>query len=166
MQLRFVASDSTHLGQYLDGGSLIEAAIDDLYLWDGIVVTPTWDCDLSTGICSDPGTGQGQYSTLNACQQACVTSGITETISEGDFILFPNPITNKGTLQLNIEKTMSLEIGIYDVLGKKVQQIENNKYLKGIHNISFDTTNLESGTYFIKYQSNEMVNNVKFVVSH
>ena len=69
-------------------------------------------------------------------------------------------------LQLNIEKTMSLEIGIYDVLGKKVQQIENNKYLKGIHNISFDTTNLESGTYFIKYQSNEMVNNVKFVVSH
>ena len=34
VQLRFVASDSTHLGQYLDGGSLIEAAIDDLYLWD------------------------------------------------------------------------------------------------------------------------------------
>ena len=34
VQLKFVASDSTHLGQYLDGGSLIEAAIDDLYLWD------------------------------------------------------------------------------------------------------------------------------------
>ena len=139
--------------------------VDDIVINSGIVVSPSWDCD-GLGTCSDPGTGQGQYSTLNACQQACVTSGITETISEGDFILFPNPITNKGTLQLNIEKTMSLEIGIYDVLGKKVQQIENNKYLKGIHNISFDTTNLESGTYFIKYQSNEMVNNVKFVVSH
>jgi alkaline phosphatase D len=71
-----------------------------------------------------------------------------------------------GTLQLNMKRVNNLEISIYDVLGKKVQQIENNKYLKGIHNISFDTTNLESGTYFIKYQSNEMVNNVKFVVSH
>jgi len=34
VQLKFIASDSTHLGQYLDGGSLIEAAIDDLYLYD------------------------------------------------------------------------------------------------------------------------------------
>ena len=44
--------------------------------------------------------------------------------------------------------------------------IENTKFVKGIHNISFDTSNLENGTYFIKYQSNEMVNNVKFVVAH
>ena len=34
VQLRFVASDSIRLGQNLDGGSLIEAAVDDLYLWD------------------------------------------------------------------------------------------------------------------------------------
>jgi Zn-dependent metalloprotease len=34
VQLKFIASDSTHLGQNLDGGSLIEAAIDDLYLYD------------------------------------------------------------------------------------------------------------------------------------
>ena len=139
--------------------------IDDIEINSGIVVSPSWDCD-GLGTCSDPGTGQGQYSTLNACQQACVTSGITETISEGDFILFPNPITNKGTLQLNIEKTMSLEIGIYDVLGEKVQQIENNKYLKGVHNITFDTSNLESGTYFLKYESIDDVNNIKFVVTH
>jgi hypothetical protein len=139
--------------------------IDDIEINSGIVVSPSWDCD-GLGTCSDPGTGQGQYSTLNACQQACVTSDITETISEGDFILFPNPITNKGTLQLNIEKTMNLEIGIYDVLGEKVQQIENNKYLKGVHNITFDTSNLESGTYFLKYESIDDVNNIKFVVTH
>ena len=43
VQLRFVASDSTHLGQYLDGGSLIEAAIDDLYLWDAASSTSISD---------------------------------------------------------------------------------------------------------------------------
>lgn len=34
VQFRFIASDSTHIGQDLDGGSLIEAAIDDIQLWD------------------------------------------------------------------------------------------------------------------------------------
>lgn len=33
-QMRFIASDSTTLGEYLDGGSLIEAALDDIVLYD------------------------------------------------------------------------------------------------------------------------------------
>ena len=36
--MRFIASDSTTLGEYLDGGSLIEAALDDIILYD--VVPP------------------------------------------------------------------------------------------------------------------------------
>ncbi len=34
VSVRFIASDSTHIGEYLDGGSLIEAAIDDIQLWE------------------------------------------------------------------------------------------------------------------------------------
>tara|TARA_B100001964_G_scaffold93825_1_gene105275 strand:+ start:1372 stop:3501 length:2130 start_codon:yes stop_codon:yes gene_type:complete len=139
--------------------------IDDIDIGSGIIAAPSWDCD-GQGNCSDPGTGQGQYSTLNACQQACVASGITETISEGDFLLFPNPITNKGTLQLNIEETISLEIGIFDVLGKEIQHIDDAKFTEGIHNITFDTSKLEDGTYFLKYESVDKVKNVKFVISH
>jgi hypothetical protein len=33
-QMRFIASDSTTIGEYLDGGSLIEAALDDIILYD------------------------------------------------------------------------------------------------------------------------------------
>jgi hypothetical protein len=32
--MRFIASDSTTVGEYLDGGSLIEAALDDIILYD------------------------------------------------------------------------------------------------------------------------------------
>ena len=35
---------------------------------------PSWDCDPSTGGCTDPGTGQGQYGSLAACQSACVAA--------------------------------------------------------------------------------------------
>lgn len=32
--MRFIASDSTTVGEYLDGGSLVEAAVDDIVLYD------------------------------------------------------------------------------------------------------------------------------------
>ena len=34
VRVKFIASDSTRLGQYLDGGSLIEAAVDDFSLYE------------------------------------------------------------------------------------------------------------------------------------
>jgi len=34
VQLKFIASDSLHIGQNLDGGSLVEAAVDDVYLFE------------------------------------------------------------------------------------------------------------------------------------
>jgi hypothetical protein len=38
MRIRFIASDSTRLGQNLDGGSLVEALVDEIELWDNLVV--------------------------------------------------------------------------------------------------------------------------------
>ena len=43
VQLKFIASDSIRLGQNLDGGSLIEAAVDDLMLYEAAVATSTVD---------------------------------------------------------------------------------------------------------------------------
>lgn len=34
VKIKFIASDSTHLGQNLDGGSLIEGAVDDVEIWE------------------------------------------------------------------------------------------------------------------------------------
>ena len=36
-----------------------------------IPATPSWDCD-GQGNCYDPGTGNGQYSSLSSCQTSCV----------------------------------------------------------------------------------------------
>lgn len=34
VRIKFIASDSTHVGQTLDGGSLIEGALDDVQVWE------------------------------------------------------------------------------------------------------------------------------------
>ena len=46
VQLRFIASDSTNGA--LSGGSLVEAAVDDLYLWDAANTTDISDFNTET----------------------------------------------------------------------------------------------------------------------
>lgn len=41
VRLRFMASDSLKIGQNLDGGSLVEMAVDDVQLWDQTVAVAT-----------------------------------------------------------------------------------------------------------------------------
>lgn len=59
MRLRFIASDSTHIGQNLDGGSLIEAAVDDIQLWENTVnSTDELSAEMSVSIFPNPATEQ------------------------------------------------------------------------------------------------------------
>ena len=51
VQLKFIASDSLRLGQNLDGGSLVEAAVDDLILYE--VASTTTSIDNLKGIKPD-----------------------------------------------------------------------------------------------------------------
>ena len=46
------------------------------------VVSSSWNCN-NQGICTDPGTGNGSYSSYNACLSACGCTGSNSAISEG-----------------------------------------------------------------------------------
>ena len=47
VRVKFIASDSTRLGQYLDGGSLIEAAVDDFSLYEEVATSSLNDLTTS-----------------------------------------------------------------------------------------------------------------------
>ena len=50
MRFQFIASDSTRIGQNLDGGSLIEAALDDFVLYDRMIVGVEEEQELTSAI--------------------------------------------------------------------------------------------------------------------
>ena len=56
-QIRFIASDSIRNGLYLDGGSLVEAAVDDIYLYDQSQATSNIDIQENINIFPNPTTG-------------------------------------------------------------------------------------------------------------
>ena len=55
---------------------LTDTIYDYGILISGNTPTESWDCN--NGVCNDPGTGSGQYSTLAACTAVCVVSAIQE----------------------------------------------------------------------------------------
>ena len=50
VRVKFIASDSTHLGQNLDGGSLIEAAVDDFSLYEEVFTSSLNNMDSKNAI--------------------------------------------------------------------------------------------------------------------
>ena len=106
-QIRFIASDSIRLGQYLDGGSLVEAALDDLQLWD---VELSVDIGNDTAICGgdaielDAGNPGATYlwSTGATTQTITVTSSDTiwvtvNSIASDTVIITVPPLLNLST---------------------------------------------------------------------
>ena len=79
--------------------------------------------------------------------------GINELINIPDFAVFPNPFSNKLSIESSISIIQSIEI--IDILGNTLVTLKPNN-----SNTSIDTTQLSQGVYLLKIQSN----NKQFVV--
>ena len=59
--IRFIASDSIRLGQYLDGGSLVEAAVDDVYLYDATNINSLTELNIGLEVYPNPTKGVVEF---------------------------------------------------------------------------------------------------------
>jgi hypothetical protein len=91
------------------------------------------------------------------CLQA-ISVGVTETLKQNDFALYPNPARSVITLQSTIEGPVKIDYEIVDVLGKTVIQSQN-------YNNSFTVSisDLNTGIYFIRLKINNSLVVKKFV---
>jgi hypothetical protein len=121
--------------------------IDDIIIDEASSVTPSWDCDAVNG-CIDPGTGTGQYTSLAACNTACITAvtEITSTLS-----IYPNPVKDI----LNVEGVFQL-VKIYDIFGKLVLTSSRN---------SINTENLSEGMYMVNIKTNNTIITKKITIT-
>ena len=130
------------------------------YFSENCVIIPTWDCVNET--CVDPGTGNGQYSSLAACQANCVSTLIISQGIEG-INIYPNPtngilniefsILNSQDIRLNLLNTIGEVIfteGLSNHLGEYKRQINLQEYSKAI--------------YFLEIQTNDGIVNKKLIL--
>lgn len=79
--------------------------------------------------------------------------GITQSgskISDGYTLSqnYPNPFNPVTTIEYSLAKAGSIELRVYDVLGKEVEELVNDYKQAGTYSVSFYAEDLPSGTYF------------------
>ena len=105
----------------------------------------TYDC--INEACVDPGTGNGQYTTLTSCETACNPNSIVEKNKEIQ-VIYPNPASDKIYIS-NLKEDNTL-VKIYDINSRLVleNKISNKEYL--------DISSLAKGVYQIKFEGKKL----------
>ena len=78
--------------------------------------------------------------------------------------LFPNPSNDNTNITFNLNNSSDVSIQIFDLQGKLVQTVYNNtKLFAGEHNVNFNVSNLQLGTYMVLLNTNSERKVVKFI---
>lgn len=90
------------------------------------------------------------------------TVGVEELTSTSNISLFPNPTTQHVFLNFESNVQSELNIHIFDIAGKEIQNT-TIKNLVGNNQHKINTTNLESGIYYIEITDNNSSKKLKFI---
>lgn len=78
--------------------------------------------------------------------------------------IYPNPFNSKAKLDINLNKETNLEIKIYDLIGKEVDLIFNDKVKSGSYSFLIGSSKLASGIYFVRIKTDEIIQMKKIIL--
>jgi hypothetical protein len=67
---------------------------------------------------------------------------------------YPNPFNPVTTIEFTLKESSIVSLRIFNILGREVKTIINERLESGSHQVEFDGGNLESGVYFYEIQAN------------
>lgn len=70
---------------------------------------------------------------------------------------YPNPFNPTTTIEFELDKSTFTKLTVYDVVGRKVRELVNEKRPAGTNTIEFNATNLASGVYLYRLEANGVV---------
>tara|TARA_Y100000739_G_scaffold64679_1_gene53763 strand:- start:788 stop:1930 length:1143 start_codon:yes stop_codon:yes gene_type:complete len=116
---------------------------------DPIDFIQSWNC--IGGVCVDIINGNGQYSSLSACQASCVATGLVDIGSSAiDLSIYPNPFTLESTVDFG-QRIENATITIVDAYGKLIETHE----LSDIDRYIIKRGHKASGIYFAEIEINK-----------
>mgnify|MGYP000324279970 FL=1 len=67
---------------------------------------------------------------------------------------YPNPFNPTTNINYSIDQAGLVTLKVYDITGREVATLVNNRENAGDHSVTFDATNLASGVYIYTLQAN------------
>ena len=77
---------------------------------------------------------------------------------------YPNPFNPTTTLSYSIPEQANVSLIIYDILGREVRTLVNEKKNKGTYEIKFDASSLPSGVYIYRFKSDNFLESKKLIL--
>ena len=68
---------------------------------------------------------------------------------------YPNPFNPVTTLQFAVPEISDMKVSVYDIQGRLIELLVDEKILPGNHSIKWDASNLTSGVYFIMVENGD-----------
>lgn len=99
-----------------------------------------------------------------------VVSGVKDADQQelpNEFVLghnYPNPFNPVTQIKYTIPRQAPVEIGVYNMLGQKVQTLVNKVHSPGEYTISFNGTGMSSGMYYYQLRSGSVVQTRKMML--
>jgi len=71
--------------------------------------------------------------------------------------VYPNPFNSTATIRYSLPASEYVRLGVYDVLGRHVNDLVNGSVSAGEHNMSWNASGVSSGIYFLRLQAGRQV---------
>jgi hypothetical protein len=68
---------------------------------------------------------------------------------------YPNPFNPSTTIKYELPKSSEVRLSVYDILGREVSVLVNERRDARVHEVKFDASDLSSGVYFYRLQAGD-----------
>lgn len=93
------------------------------------------------------------------------TVGMKEITANGSIGIYPNPAKEFAVLSINLEKSATVDVTIFDIAGKVVYSNKGAGLAEGEHKMKINTEEFASGTYQVMINTGNTVLKEKLIVS-
>ncbi len=94
-------------------------------------------------------------------------TGIAENIvTSKELLVYPNPASNIANIDFELNNAGLVQLNVYDITGKKVNNLYHAQTPEGKNTISIDVSNYANGNYIIEMLTPELRTTKSLVVAH
>lgn len=113
-------------------------------------------------------TGNSSWSEVLEFTTVATSAGELSASVPSDFTLdqnYPNPFNPSTTIRYGIPEGSEVQLVVFDMLGRRVAELVNERQSPGYHQVSFDAGNLASGIYIYRLKAGEYVVTKKMMLA-
>lgn len=101
----------------------------------------------------------GQFATFGI-----ILANEQQIVKESPLRVFPNPVENQTMIEYDVLRKARILINVYDLTGRLIKTLADEDKPGQTYKISFNSENLNAGTYIVDYQANGiLVERIKMV---